>query len=106
VGTVSTPGNIDLPPLVSSLAYPDSTAAAGLQVGPGTVRLGLSPAGGDSSTVAEFAGVALGERDRTFVVAAGKLDPATAEEPLQLIIIDARPAPLVGSWTAVTVDAE
>jgi hypothetical protein len=95
VGTVSTPGDIDTPPVIENVEFGDATDGAGLALPAAALTLGIA-ATGDTATVAEFP-LNLTAGLSAFAIAAGKL--GATENAFQLIVVNASASP----WTATAV---
>lgn len=78
-------------PLVSSLPFSEASEAAGLVLGPGTVDLGIAPAG-EINPLATFP-VQLTAGMRAFAVLAGATQPAAGEEPPTLLLVETQSSP-------------
>jgi hypothetical protein len=85
------------PVLVPDLSFGHASGATGLSVSPGTVPIGVAPAGADQTVVAALHTPVTASM-RAFALAAGALDPAKGQS-FRLIAVDTAASP----WTAATV---
>jgi hypothetical protein len=88
------------PVLFSHLAFPEASDAAGLSVAPAAYRLGVAPAGADTSIVARFPLVA-SPKTRAFAVAAGSLAGRNGQT-FRLLAVDTTATP----WTVSSIAPE
>lgn len=89
--------NVVNPVLIPNVSFPEASGAEGLSAGIGTLPLGVTPAGSNSTVVASFhvsttAGV------RAFGVAAGALAPQNGAS-FRLLVVDTQSSP----WSVATV---
>jgi hypothetical protein len=88
------------PVLVANVSFGDASEAAGLAISPGTVPLGVAPAGQDSTVVASFH-VPATAGARAFAIAAGALD-STQGQSFRLLAVDTATSP----WSVGTVQPQ
>jgi hypothetical protein len=98
LGTVTTTGDIDTPPLLSELEFGDVSDPEGLAVPAAALRLGLS-ASGSTATAAEFE-LTTTDGLRAFVVAAGAFSGGA--NGFRLFVIDTTATP----WAIAAVRPE
>lgn len=85
------------PVLIQDLTFSNATEEAGLNIGLGTIPLGVTPAGANSTVVASFH-VTTAPGVRAFAIAAGALDPAMGQS-FRLLVVDTAVTP----WAVATV---
>jgi hypothetical protein len=89
--------NIVNPVLVANVSFPQASDAAGLVAGLGTIPIGVTPAGANSTVVASFH-VPTAPGVRAFGIAAGALDPQNGQS-FRVLAVDTAPTP----WTVATI---
>lgn len=82
--------------LVPSLSFSQASVAIGLPMAPGDYTIGIAQAGQPSTIVARF-GLTAARGARTFVVAAGSLDPQHGQG-FRLLTVDTNASP----WTVAS----
>ncbi len=98
IGTVTTAGTLDAPPLLSDVKFGDAASAEGLSVPATTLTIGAA-ATGTTTTAAEFDVTTLPGL-RAFAVAAGELGGNT--NPFQLLVVNTNSSP----WAAIPIPAK
>lgn len=85
------------PVLIPDLTFGNATGAEGLDIGIGTLPLGVTPADANSTVVASFH-VTTTPGLRAFAIAAGALSPANGES-FRLLVVDTATSP----WSVATI---
>jgi hypothetical protein len=89
--------NVVAPVLAAGVAFGNASEAIGLTTSPGTVPIGVAPAGNTSTVVASFH-VPVTAGMRAFGIAAGALDPASGES-FRLLAVETGSTP----WAVATI---